>query len=188
MLRFILHQGLYFFKNPVNGGLKNQVVTLGPYLRGQHAVPVNGWMQRGLQAPGRTAQALHNAVWGVITTRYSLKRPDGDEVPPHPIIYNRTPFNDILNPPTGQLFHSLLLLCLFLYANSASPYTSLTNRERERERESEEDLSASGDSKSIIHFQIVSATASTVTFVPPLLSFLSLCYPEVLFSSLRRTS
>lgn len=74
---------------------------MGPFSVGQRAVPVNGRTQQDLQAPGRTARALNNAVWGVITTRYSLKRPDGDEVPPHPIIYNRTPFNDILNPPTG---------------------------------------------------------------------------------------
>lgn len=43
----------------------------------------------------------------------------------------------------------------------------------ERVRESEKDISASRDSKSVIHFQIVSATASTVAFVSPLLSYLS---------------
>lgn len=94
--------GLYIFLTCVKWVSKKiEVVTLGPFSEGQCAVPVNGWTQQGLQAPGRTSRVLHNAVWGVIITRYSLKGPDGNEVPPHPIIFTRTPFKDILNPPTG---------------------------------------------------------------------------------------
>lgn len=64
------------------------MVTLGPFSARQCAVPVNGWTQQGLQAPGWTARALHNAVWGggwgVIITRYSLKRQMGMRSHPTP--------------------------------------------------------------------------------------------------------
>lgn len=53
-----------------------------------------------LDGPGAPQCCLGRGVGGNYHKVFS-KKTDGDEVPPHPIIYNGTPFSDILNPPTG---------------------------------------------------------------------------------------
>lgn len=72
----------------------------------------------------------------------------------------------LIHPPVSSFRVCCCCACSFmLILPHPTPPSQI-----ERGRESEKDISASRDSKSVIHFQIVSATASTVTFAPPLLS------------------
>lgn len=75
----------------------------------------------------------------------------------------------LIHPPVSSFRVCCCCACPFMLIQPQPTPPSQT----ERVRESEKDISASRDSKSVIHFQIVSATASTVAFVSPLLFYLS---------------
>lgn len=80
----------------------------------------------------------------------------------------------LIHPPVSSFRVCCCCACSFMLIQlHPTPPTQI-----ERVRESEKDISASRDSKSVIHFQIVSATASTVAFVSPLsyLSYTTLKY------------